>query len=190
MTANEFAIQLKTTIEEIKENGTSTIYCDNLIAYLDEVINTPSHKLGEADLEKYRAELQAWIEKNKEINNSRLEMFRSVITSGQNAIKSSFLLNGGAAFAMLAFIGKLTESQQSLIPDFAYSLIIFVAGVLATSMTSGFTYLSQWFYSGDTPLKIRTGFWLNILSILLGFSSYGIFMWGMSSAYTNFISFS
>lgn len=189
MSEKEFASQLKKTIEEIKANGTAAIYCDNLIAYLDEIINSPAQVISEADLEKYRAELQVWVEQNKGIHNSRLEMFRSVITAGQNAIRSSFLLNGGAAVAILAFIGKLTESQQSLIPDFACSLTIFVAGVLAITMTSGFTYLSQWFYSGGTPLKLKIGFWLNILSIVLGLSSYGIFIWGMYSAYTNFIAF-
>ena len=38
-----------------------------------------------------------------------LEMFRSVITTGQSALKATMLLNGGAAVAMLAFVGKLVE---------------------------------------------------------------------------------
>lgn len=189
MSEKEFALQLKKTIEEIKENGTSSIYCDNLISYLNEVINSPSQVVSEADLEKYRAELQLWVEQNKDKNTSRLELFKSVITSGQNAIKSSFLLNGGAAVATLAFIGKLTEIQQSLIPNFAYSLTIFVSGVLVVTMASGFTYLSQLFYAGLKPYMIKIGLTFNILSILLGLSSYGIFMWGMYSAYTNFIKF-
>ena len=65
MSAKEFAAQLKETIKGIKANGTAAIYCDNLIAYLDEVINSPSPVVTEAELETYKAELQVWVEQNK-----------------------------------------------------------------------------------------------------------------------------
>jgi hypothetical protein len=189
MSAKEFATQLKTTIEEIKVKGTAAIYCDNLIAYLDEVIKSPSPVVSAAELEKFKADLQVWIEQNKAAHESNLEMFRSVIQSGQSAIRSSFLLNGGAAVAMLAFIGKLTENQAGKIPVFASSLTIFVIGVLLITITSGFTYLSQWFYAGESKWKVATGFWFNIAAIVLGLSSYGVFIWGMCEAYTAFIRF-
>jgi hypothetical protein len=189
MSAKEFAAQLKTTIEEIKAKGTAAIYCDNLIAYLDEVIKSPSQVVSAAELEKFKADLQVWVEQNKAAHQSNLEMFRSVIQSGQSAIRSSFLLNGGAAVAMLAFIGKLTEAQAGKIPVFASSLTIFVMGVLAITITSGFTYLSQWFYSGELRWKVITGLWFNILAIVFGLASYGIFIWGMCEAYAAFIKF-
>ncbi|MCE5194928.1 MAG: hypothetical protein LLF28_05650 [Nitrospiraceae bacterium] len=189
VSAKEFAAQLKKTIEEIKAKGTATINCDNLIAYLDEAIKSPSPVVSPAKLEKYKAELQGWVEQNKAAHESGLEMFRSVIQSGQNAIRSSFLLNGGAAVAMLAFIGKLTENQAAKIPAFAPSLTIFVIGVLAITVTSGITYLCQWFYAGNQQWKVKTGFWLNIAAIVLGLSSYGIFIWGMCEAYAAFINF-
>jgi hypothetical protein len=185
----DFAAQLKKTIEEIKAKGTITIDCDNLIAYLDEVVNSPSPVVSPAELEKYKADLQVWIEHNKTTHESNLEMFRSVIQSGQNALRSSFLLNGGAAVAMLAFIGKLTEVQASKIPVFACSLTIFVIGVLAITVASGLTYLSQWFYAGNLQWKVKTGFWLNIAAIVMGLSSYGVFIWGMCEAYAAFIKF-
>ena len=168
MSANEFAAQLKKIIEEIKAKGTAAIYCDNLIAYLDEVIKSPSPVVSVAELEKYKADQQVRIEQNKAAHESSLEMFRSVIQSGQNAIRSSFLLNGGAAVTMLAFIGKLTETQAGKIPVFTASLTIFVIGVLVITITSGFTYLNQWFYAGNTRWKVTTGFWLNIAAIVLG----------------------
>lgn len=189
MSVKDFASQLRKTIVELKNNGTSSINCDNLIAYLEEVENSPSPVVTEAELEHYKAQLQVWVESEKRNHASDLEMFRSVIQSGQNAIRSSFLLNGGASVALLAFIGKLTEEQQSKIPEFADSLTIFVIGVLAIALTSGFTYLSQWFYAEDEAWKQKTGFVLNIFSILLGLSSYGFFIWGMCRAYTSFVSF-
>ena len=122
MSVKAFAAQLKETIEDVRASGTAAIYCDNLITYQEEVINSPSAVVTEAELEKYKAELQVWIEQSKGSHLSKLEMFRSVIQAGQNAIRSSFLLNGGATVAMLAFIGKLTDSQQDKIPQFAQSL--------------------------------------------------------------------
>jgi len=58
MSAKEFAGQLKQTIEGLKNNGTAAIYCDNLIAYLEEVINSPSPVVTQAELEHYKAQLQ------------------------------------------------------------------------------------------------------------------------------------
>jgi len=188
MNAKEFAAQLKATIEDIKAKGTVAIDCDNLIAYLREVIKSPS-PASTAELERFKADLQVWVEQNKAVHESKLEMFRSVIQSGQYAIRSSFLLNGGAAVAMLAFIGKLTEAKADKIAIFASSLTMFVIGVLTITIASGFTYLSQWFYAGGAKWKVTTGFWFNVLAIVLGLSSYGVFIWGMCDAYAAFIKF-
>jgi len=190
MSAKEFASQLKATIQDIKGKGTAAIYCDNLIAYLDEVANSPSVVVSPAELEQYKAQLQLEVERNKNEHASGLEMFRSVITAGQNAIRSSFLLNGGAAVALLAFISKLTENQKDKVALFADSLSPFVLGVLAITVTSGFTYLSQWFYAADDGgWKVKTGLWLNVAAIVIGLSSYGFFIWGMCKAYAGFQTF-
>ncbi len=187
MSAKQFAAQLKKIIEDLKANGTAAIYCDNLIAYLNEVVKSPAPVVSDAELEKYKAELQAWVEQQRGLYTSRIEMFKSVIVSGQNAIKSAFLLNGGAAIALLAFIGKLTDSNKAVIPEFALALTIFVVGVLSVTITSGFAYFSQWFYGGNTIWKIKTGFVFNIASIVSGLSSCGFFIWGMCKAYSAFL---
>jgi hypothetical protein len=143
-----------------------------------------------AELEQYKAQLQLEVEKHKSDNASSLEMFRSVISAGQNAIRSSFLLNGGAALALLAFISHLAEKQPTKVAEFADTLMPFVIGVFAISLTSGVTYLSQWFYAeDDEPWMLKTGFWLNIAAIIVGLSSYGFFLWGMCRAYMAFKSF-
>lgn len=189
MSAKEFAAQLKHTIQDIKAKGTAAIYCDNLIAYLDEVSSSPSVVVTPAELEQYKAQLQLEVERNRNQHASDLEMFKSVISAGQNAIRSSFLLNGGAAVALLAFISKLTEGQASKVGLFSESLIPFVVGVFVITLTSGITYLSQWCYDAEESWKVRTGFWLNIAAIFSGLSSYGFFIWGMCRAYAGFQSF-
>src|SRR5512146_1019063 len=144
MNAKQFAAQMKTMIEDIKSKGTAAIYCDNIIAYLNEVQNSPEPDPTPVEFERYKADLQSWIETKKYEYEGNLEMFRSVITSGQGAIKSSFLLNGGSAVAMLAFIAHLAEFNAGKVPEFAACLLPFAFGVLAIVVTSGCTYLSQW----------------------------------------------
>ncbi len=82
MNAKQFASQMKAMIEDIKSKGTAAIYCDNIIAYLNEVQNSPESEPTPVDFERYKADLQNWIEANKYQREGSLEMFRSIITSG------------------------------------------------------------------------------------------------------------
>lgn len=186
MSTKQFATQMKAMIEDIKAKGTAAIHCDNLIAYLNEVKNSPEVEPTPIEIERYKADLQNWIESNKLTNEGKLEMFRSVIASGQNAIKSSFLLNGGASVALLAFIGHLAQFQPAKVAPFSSCLLPFTYGVLAIAVTSGLTYLSQWLYA-STHLRARqAGFGFNVLCILLGFASYAFFAWGLYATYCLF----
>lgn len=189
MSTKQFATQMKATIEDIKANGTAAIHCDDLIAYLTEVQNTPEAEPSPIQIEKYKADLQNWIETNKLDHEGRLELFRSVITSGQSAIKSSFLLNGGAAVAMLAFIGHIAQFNPGKVPVFSACLLPFAYGVLAIAITSGLTYLSQWLYASTRPWARKVGFGFNMLCILFGFSSYGFFIWGLLDTYRSFVTY-
>lgn len=189
MSVKQFAADMKATIEGIKANGTAAIYCDNIIAYLDEVQNSPEPEPTPIEIERYKAKFQIWVNENKSRHAGEIEMFRSVITAGQGAIKSSFLLNGGASFAMLAFIGHLAQFNTPMVPVFAKCLILFAFGVLAVAVTSGSTYLSQWFYGQSLGWTKKTGFLLNILCIVLGIVSYGMFTWGMFKSYFAFIEY-
>lgn len=179
MSVKLFAAQMKATIEDIKTKGTAAINCDNLIAYLDEVQSGPDSEPSPIQIEQYKADLQNWIETNKKNHDGQLEMFRSVINSGQAAIKSSFLLNGGAAVAMLAFIGHLAQFKPDKVSAFSSCLLPFAYGVLAIAVTSGLTYLTQWFYASERSWSEKVGFVLNLLCILLGILSYVFFAWGL-----------
>jgi hypothetical protein len=91
-----------------------------LIAYLDDISKSPAQSLTKAELEEYKANLQLPIEQNKNYHASQLEMFRSVITSGQNAIRTSFLMNGGASITILAFISHLAQFKPANVILFAH----------------------------------------------------------------------
>ena len=143
MSVKHFAAQMQATIAQMKSNGTAAIFCDNLITYLQSVIDSPEIEPTPAAIEKYKAEMQSRNEYNKQVHEGNLEMFRSVITAGQNAIKSSLLLNGGAAVAMLAFIANVARDKTERAAYLAPSIEPFAYGALAIVITSGLTYLGQ-----------------------------------------------
>lgn len=189
MSVKRFAAQLRELIEDIKSKGNKTINCDDLIVYLTEIENSPELEPTSVEIERFKADLQNQVEANKRQHEQQLEMFRSVISAGQSAIKTSFLLNGGAAIALLAFIGHLAQFAPLRVASFAACLLPFSLGVLLIAVTSGFTYLSQWLYTSLYPVARRTGFVFNVICIFLGLGSYGLFAWGLLSTYCEFLSY-
>lgn len=190
MSVRNFAAQLKAEVEQLKSQGTAAINCDHLIRFLEQVENDPEPNPSVRDLERYKAELQQHVDHQRLTFEGNLEMFRSVITVGQGAIKTSFLLNGGAAVAMLAFIGHLAQFSPAKVPEFAATLLPFAHGVLAVAITSGSTYLSQWFYASQWKHGETIGRVLNVLCILLGLASYGLFLRGLYSVFSALSAFS
>jgi hypothetical protein len=186
MSVKQFAVQMKSIIEDMQSKGIASIPCSNLIAYLNDVQNSLTEPTP-IEIERYKVELQNQVEANKQQHEHSIEMFRSVIAAGQHATRSSFLLNGGASVAMLAFIGHLAEFETSNIAVFATCLLPFCFGVLAITVTSGLTYLTQFFYAGN---KIKAGHVFNFSSVALGILSYLFFAWGMMKAYNAFIAYS
>lgn len=189
MSVKTFALQLKKNINEIRSTGVEVIRCDDLAEYLENVAKGPNDEPSAIELERLKADLQNWVEGNKHRHEQGLEMFRSVILSGQSAIRSAFLLNGGAAIAMLAFIGHLVREEPSYVAGFSACLLLFSFGVLAIALTAGLTYLSQWLYASPTPNCQKWGFWLNIVCIFFGFSSYLFFAVGLFFAHEQFLLF-
>ncbi len=181
MSVKNFAAQMQGTIMQLKSNGTAAIYCDHIISYLQSVIDSPEVEPTAATIEQYKADMQSRIEYHKQLHESNLEMFRSVITAGQNAIKSSLLLNGGAAIAMLAFIANTARDNSQRVSYLASSLEPFAYGALAIVVTSGLTYLAQVLFANEKTRKFgRTA---QVACIILGTASYGCFVWGLWRTY-------
>lgn len=185
MDAKEFAAQLRNIITDLKDQGTAAIYSDNLITYLNNVIESNLPDPSPADLEQYKARLRLQTEEYRARVETDREVFKAVIQAGQNALRTGFLLNGGASVALLAVIGKFMTVEESVqfVPSLANSLILFVIGTFLIAFSSAVTYLSQWIYGGNADSNYKVGFGLNIVAILIGLSSFGFFLWGMIRAY-------
>ncbi|QAZ47544.1 hypothetical protein [Mesorhizobium sp. Pch-S] len=187
MGIREFAGRLKSEIETLQANGLEAVTTENLINYLARVEQSPEPNPSPAELERYKAELTQHVENIKLAHATDLEMFRSVITLGQNAIRSMTTINGGASVALLAFLGHLASIRSSSIPTFAGCLAPFVFGTLLAGLVSGGTYLSQWLYGYDTPATKMAGLVANVVVILLGLASFAAFGVGAWWTYDAFV---
>jgi hypothetical protein len=119
MNAKDYASQLLRSLHEAKGVGVESFATDYLIAYVKETVKeleTLADEPTPADLERYKANLQGWLETFKNVQTQNIEMFRSVITAGQNALRTSFLMKGGASLAILTFIGHLATNTPDKAP--------------------------------------------------------------------------
>lgn len=180
MKSSEVIQTLKSAIKATREQGVDKVSLDDLDAYaakLDELSQqTPENAAaGEAEMEKYRANLSAWISSREQEHEVNLEMLRSVITVGQSALRSALLINGGAAVALLAFIGQLWTGGEidSALGEVADGLLQFVWGVLAAAGAAGATYFSQAGYAGEfgrvSQAVGRTGHVLAVAGVFLAY---------------------
>jgi hypothetical protein len=81
-----------------------------------------------------------------------LQLMEASTRDAQEAMKVALAINGGAAIAVLAFVGTLGsrshDTLMKLIPV-TYSLFCFAAGVFSAAMTAACAYFANSYYSGS-----------------------------------------
>ena len=197
MNANDVIELLDDSIRTAKETGTTTVPIERLEAFAAEVtrINgeSPSETaLPEAQLEHYKAKLNAWVSSHQQAHEWNLEMLRSVITTGQSALKSALLINGAAAVALLAFIGNVWSSPKGpqTIAGIPSAMSYYVIGVLVAAVAAGFTYLSQAGYGSEFGKASRViGVAGHIGAVSCAVASYVLFGYASLTAYRVFIAY-
>ena len=70
-----------------------------------------------------------------------IETYKSLIAIGQFALRFVLLINGGAAIAVLAFVGDLAASVG--MPDVGMALTWYVLGIAIGGIAMGTSYLTQ-----------------------------------------------
>lgn len=178
MNPKEIIETIKADVNSAKKQGASAIETERLIQYLDALSNQAS-KAGkslakDAELERIRAHYANNLAHYNWLREQDIELFKSVVTSGQNTLRASMLLHGGAAIALLAFIGHLVTnpSTKILVNQFAPIMTCFLIGVLNVVVCHGITYVTQYCYHHK---KIIWGHILNITSSVLSVFGYGLF---------------
>lgn len=188
MEASKFAQELRHIIKQLKADGVEEIKSDNLIEYLSNAAKD-LQSTEVMDVELHKANLQKSLEEHKASHAHSVEMFRTVITAGQNALRTSFLMNGGSSVAIFAFIGHLATDSPDKVHLFSTVLTTSLVGVLLSALASGMTYLTQWVYAHDTETNKKTGLILNIVAIVLAIGSYLVFVYVIFKAYGVFNNF-
>jgi hypothetical protein len=187
MKALDVLKEIREALEPIKEQGQSTFSIEameNYLKLLDKDVENDTYYKSqdhESRLAKFKAENDRNIAYENNETAHSVEMFKSVITAGQSALKSSMVINGGAAAALLAFTGKIWETSTSEIVanSLTSSIFIFCLGVLCAALATGTTYLSQLSF-GNGWLKL--GHRINTFNIVVVLFSYGLFGFGAFKA--------
>jgi hypothetical protein len=78
---------------------------------------------------------------------------KGAVKTGQSALKLSMLINGGAAVALLTFIGKLPKEQQHAVAD---TLVWFASGVALAVAAIAASYFTDYFMAAIAVSRMRT----------------------------------
>ncbi|WP_156629556.1 hypothetical protein [Methylobacterium sp. Leaf85] len=96
-------------------------------------------------------------------DRGRIAMFPTVTGFAVEALKAPALVNGGAAAAMLAFVGT---GRQPVTADTIFGLKLFAVGLVLAAIATAPTYFAQYFYLAqmqstehgwDHPFVVETG---------------------------------
>ena len=123
-----------------------------------------------------------------------VELHRSTMDLAKGALKVSLVINGGAALAILAFIGNIwsKDGGESFSIALAYVISYFCIGLLVAAFAVAVAYFRQYSYStdyirgnpkpGDDGIQrgSKTTTCLQWISVLLVFTSLVLFGFGVS----------
>ena len=187
MKATDVLSEIRQVLSQTKEQGNSSVSIDaleNYLMLLDKAVESDTYYKSldhDAELAKFKAVNNLNIAHAKNDAAHSLEMFKSVIMTGQSALKASMVVNGGAAVALLAFAGKVWETKISEIvaSSLTDSIFIFCLGVVCAALATGSTYLSQLAFSSNW---LKSGCFINYFSIVVVLLSYALFCFGAFKA--------
>ena len=192
MNAKEALDDLGRALAEVKEQGQEVVsvaalenYLANLKQHVEKVGELDRIKL-DSDLAAFRAEHESNLAHYDAQQKHSIEMIRSVFAYGQAALKSSILINGGAAAALLAFIGKIwsEETGQAAVTALTNAMVLFSFGVLAGAIGIAATYFSQLSYTSSWK---KTGIGFHVFTVLIVAAAYVLFGVGSYAAYAAFL---
>ena len=197
MKATDVIHDLRTSVAGFKAQGNTALPIAGLeacLAEMEQIAGTQEEPSAEVEqrndaIRQFEHDFAAWKLQVPLQHASRLEMLKSVIEAGQAALWSAIIINGGAAVALLAFLGNLLTTQAEDVDTFPISgigaaLLVFLLGVGCAGLAGGIRYLVQASYC----LGWRTsGIALNLVAIGLGLASFAAFFWGSVWTYLSIV---
>ncbi|KAA5842281.1 hypothetical protein F2A37_16570 [Pseudomonas chlororaphis] len=184
MNAIQAVSEVSRQIQSVKERGGTEVTVESLEKYLTAL---------SANIEQRAPLEQANIDFQKQANEyayqSEQAMFRTVIDSGQWALKSGLLIGGGAAAALLAFASSAWRSLTSEgLALLGLTVFLLAIGVLLVAIAGSMTYLSQSFYhaglaGADDCREDRIADLFRIAACVLVAGSYCLYAWSGWNVY-------
>jgi len=178
---------IKEDLTKFQNEGNEVVEIERLTKYLTLLQDEMNDDDGldvekEAEIERIRSHYSSHLARYEWEKESSIEMFKSVISSGQNSLKSNMLIHAGACVALLAFVGNLASNSatRSFISPLADAMLWFLGGVLLVSICYGATYLCQVSYHHE---KNKIGAFIQVTTSLLVIVCYGLFIMGSYKAY-------
>jgi hypothetical protein len=170
-------MNIRKELAALESRGATKVAIRPLLEYVtlvENAVGQVDHKLDAIALERFRTANEAYLAGYRMTGDIQLEAFRSVLASGQSAMRASMVVNGAAATALLAFVGHLVAlpDPRPAISQFASPLLCFVCGVLFSAVGFGVTYVTQGLHSTGYG---KAGAATNFAGIALIVASYGGF---------------
>jgi hypothetical protein len=147
--------KIQNAILQAKTQENTSVDVDTLLEYLSKVKDSPEVKLEidkdlavyshERNIEKYKADTQIRVSNYETLSKNVSQQFKAVMELAQSVLKSAILINGGAAVALLAFLGSIWGKgidSQSIQPMVS-GISNFAFGALCGAVSSAFSYCSQ-----------------------------------------------
>ncbi|MFC3816594.1 hypothetical protein [Lysobacter sp. GCM10012299] len=177
---------------------------DSVITELDRFKGTGNHQISVEAMKRYMEGMKASATTSLEerriahegslaqysaTTQYNLEMFKSVMDAGRNAIQALLIINGGAVIAMLGMLSNLAGKPTGdvLARLLALPLLQFGIGVLLAASCYAVRYFSQACYA-EAPeeggIWFKAGQALTLAAILVGISGYVLFAFGIANSYT------
>ncbi|UXJ55048.1 hypothetical protein [Pseudomonas citronellolis] len=180
MNGREVVTLIQQQLSEVKAQGINEVMIDNLQNYLQHLAENIQQQVP---LDQVNIDFQK--QANEFNNQSSQELFRSVINSGQSALRTSILVGGGSAAALLAFA---SSAWRSLRPEglelLAMGVFLLAAGVLCSAIATGMNYVGQYCYhssfNSDSKMADKIGDSANIISnvlVVVSYCLYGVACW-------------
>lgn len=182
METKEAIEKFRVDLAEVRSQGQSTVAIEALENYL-----LGLEKDASISIELQKLEYQRSLVYYDAQAKSHLEMFKSVIEAGKEALNATLLINGGAVIAFLGFLGSMLSKSgaEALGLKLTAPLLSFGFGVLFGALGFGMRYCAQYSYARQW---IKTGHTFNLISVLLAIAAYSAFGYGVYEAYAAFTS--
>lgn len=195
MDASELVGDLRAAITDLEAKGGSTIPVASLRDYLD-LWEEDASKAAKLNVDEAVHQRTLHLEQFKHHMSANAvlltEMFKSVLEAGPTALRAVTVINGGAAAAILAFIGGVLKPGGSAdalvaVSPLGAAWFMFMIGLGAAGTAAGFRYLAQAcyqralerdIYKEGSPLWNRAANIITVVSTLVGISALVFFFVG------------